>query len=147
MQRVRDAREHRGYSVSELAAITRIAPRLIISLEADEYDGFPAEVFIRGFLRNCARELALDADSLVNRYLQHRGLAPLSSETPADRDGDDSLSIEDLFAAAKLPRLSYFFAILAIILGLGLSIVIFGHPEAEQLSDSEDAEIWDGDTP
>jgi len=146
---LRDAREHRGYSVKELAAITRISPRLIDALETDDYTDFPAEVFVRGFLRNCARELDLDADSLVDLYLQHQGLEPATRPVDESADGDAAVgSIEDLFAAAKLPRLSYFFAILAIILGLGLSVVIFGQPDAQQLTDGDEAvEIQDESSP
>ena len=62
---LRRAREARGMTIGELSTITRITPRLLTSLENDAYDDFPAEVFVRGFLKNCARELDLDPDKLI----------------------------------------------------------------------------------
>ena len=143
---LRDAREDRGYSVKELAAITRIAPKHIEALEADHYDNFPAEVFAQGFIRNCARELELDADALINSYREHRGLEPLP-QVVDDTEARD-FSIEELFENARLPRLSYFFAVLAILLGLGLALVIFGQPQAQQLTEGiEGPEVMDVESP
>lgn len=139
---LRNAREQRGVSIKELAAVTRISPRLLVALEADDHDAFPAEIFVRGFLKNCARELRIDADTLLSAYARHtqkgapvakRHVAAEPAAAPEEAEGN----LGGLFdGAARLPGFSYAIAILAIILGLGLSILIFGSTEPEQLSNT-----------
>jgi cytoskeletal protein RodZ len=133
---LREARERRGMSVRELAAVTRIAPKSIEALEADDYERLPAEVFVRGFLKNCARELEMDAHELLGLYFLRTGIEPSRGVVEADPKDeiDEHTSVESLFAASRMPRLSYVAAVLAIILGLGLSLLIFGQPATEQLS-------------
>jgi cytoskeleton protein RodZ len=133
---LRKAREQRGVSIKEMAAVTRISPRLINALENDDYDAFPAEVFVRGFLRNCGRELRMDDEALVAAYDQRNGKT-LRKKAPAAAEADSSTSsLGTLFEGARLPRFAYVIAVLAIILGLGLSILIFGNSQPEQLSNS-----------
>jgi cytoskeleton protein RodZ len=137
---LRRAREAQGISAKQLAAITRIAPRLVNSLEDDRYGDLPGEVFVRGFLRNCARELRLDPDALVGCYDQRTGRAPRPG--PADELRDDESAIGGLFDGRRWPRASYLIAVLAIMLGLGLSLLIFGDPEPERLSNHHDGPTW-----
>jgi len=133
---LRRAREERGMSTRELAAVTRIAPRLVADLERDHYEDFPAEVFVRGFLKNCARELKLDPDELVALYQRHTGRTSQPSLDEQIRENEEP-EMGSLFDGPRWPRTSYVLAILAIVLGLGLSLLIFGDSEPERLSDSE----------
>jgi cytoskeleton protein RodZ len=48
---LRELRTRRGVSLEEIARTTRVAQRYLESLETDTYDGLPAPVFIRGFIR------------------------------------------------------------------------------------------------
>jgi cytoskeletal protein RodZ len=137
---LRKAREAQGISARELAAITRIAPRLVHSLEEDRYDDLPAEVFVRGFLRNCARELRLDPNELVALYEHRTGR---TSRLPlAEEIRDNEPEVGGLFDGHHWPRASYLIAILAIVLGLGLSLLIFGDPEPVQLSNHHSGPSW-----
>lgn len=62
---VRAAREAASLSVDDVAQQLKLAPRQVLALEADEYDKLPGRTFVRGFLRNYARLLGLDADALL----------------------------------------------------------------------------------
>lgn len=62
---VRGAREAAGLSVDDVAQQLKLAPRQVQALEADEYDKLPGRTFVRGFLRNYARLLGLDANALL----------------------------------------------------------------------------------
>ncbi len=59
------AREARGLSQADVADKLKLTSRQIEALEADEYDKLPAMVFVRGFIRNYARLVGLDAEALV----------------------------------------------------------------------------------
>ncbi len=63
--RLRQAREARGLSLEQMEEVTKIRRRYLQALEEEDYGQFPAEVFIRGFLRNYAVALGLDADEIL----------------------------------------------------------------------------------
>jgi len=62
---LRNARIERGLTISQAAQDTRISPRFLEALEAEQFDSLPAPVYVRGFLRSYANYLRLDAAPLV----------------------------------------------------------------------------------
>jgi cytoskeleton protein RodZ len=58
-------RRKQGLSVPDVARSLKLAPRQVEALEADNYAALPGPMFVRGFIRNYARVLGLDADALV----------------------------------------------------------------------------------
>ena len=65
---LRGAREDAGLSLRELAARTKIKVSTLEAMERGEFDRLPRGVFMRGFLRACARELSLDPETVVASY-------------------------------------------------------------------------------
>jgi hypothetical protein len=65
---LRQGREQRGISIDEVARITKIQARILERLESGRLEGLPADVFVRGFVRNVARCVGLDEDEAVRRY-------------------------------------------------------------------------------
>ncbi len=65
---LRAARENRDLSLAQVEKQTRIRIHYLAALEADEYAELPSAVQARGFLRNYARFLGLDADNLEARF-------------------------------------------------------------------------------
>lgn len=66
---LRTQREARGVSIRDIADATKISQRYLEALETDRFDALPAEVFVRGFLREYGRIVGLDPDEVVNVYL------------------------------------------------------------------------------
>lgn len=62
---LREAREHLGLSVADVANQIKFAPRQIEAIEADDYQHLPEEAFLRGFIRSYAKILQLDAQKLL----------------------------------------------------------------------------------
>lgn len=62
---VREAREAAGLSIDDVAQHLKLAPRQVQALESDDYAQLPGRTFVRGFLRNYARLLGLDAGALL----------------------------------------------------------------------------------
>lgn len=60
-----DARAGRNLTVAEVAQQLKLSATQVDALEADAYDRLPGPVFVRGFVRNYARLLELDAEPLV----------------------------------------------------------------------------------
>ena len=67
-ERLRQRRQDRGLTLDDLAARTRIAPRVLQAIEREEFDAVPSGIFLRGHLRACARELGMNPESLVDQY-------------------------------------------------------------------------------
>jgi cytoskeletal protein RodZ len=65
---LKNARLTKGYSLAEAAAMTRISRTMLRHLEHDRFEEFNAEVFVRGHLRNYAREVGADPEKVVHAY-------------------------------------------------------------------------------
>lgn len=64
-ERLRAAREALGLDVATVAASLKLSKRQIDALEAGDWSKLPGNTFIRGFVRNYARVVQLDADQLL----------------------------------------------------------------------------------
>ncbi len=67
-EELRREREIRGISLKEIADATKISKRFLEAIERNDHRILPAPVFTRGFIREYARYLGLNADEIVNRY-------------------------------------------------------------------------------
>jgi cytoskeleton protein RodZ len=67
-ERLRTARLAAGLDKDKVAAQLHLKPGQIDELERDQYDGFAARVFVRGYLRNYARLVDLSADSVLEAF-------------------------------------------------------------------------------
>lgn len=67
-KRLRIARQAKGMSRSDIATHLHVSQSIVQALENDDHDGLPEPVFVRGYLRNYARLLGLDADGILARY-------------------------------------------------------------------------------
>jgi cytoskeletal protein RodZ len=65
---LRREREIRGISLKEISDATKISKRFLEALERNDHRTLPAPVFTRGFVREYARYVGLNAEELVNRY-------------------------------------------------------------------------------
>ncbi|MFI4903721.1 MAG: helix-turn-helix domain-containing protein [Burkholderiales bacterium] len=59
------ARESAGLSVDAVAAQLKLAPRQVRALESGDFAALPGRTFVRGFMRNYARFLDVDADKVL----------------------------------------------------------------------------------
>ena len=64
---------HQGLSLGDIARQLKLSVRQVEALERDDHGGFPGVVFVRGFLRNYAKLLRLDPDSLVAQAIDRAG--------------------------------------------------------------------------
>ena len=59
------ARERQGLSVSDVARQLKLAVRQVEALEADDFKSLPRITFVRGFIRNYAKLVQIDAEPLL----------------------------------------------------------------------------------
>ena len=127
---LKQERERRAMSVSELSRVTRIPVLSLEALESDRFDELPGEVFVRGFLKAYAQAVGLLPADVLARYTSSRRIAyvtPLPVQTPlqAAREGQ-----------GKRFGVAIAFVLLLILLSLALSIVLKprGHDVPTELS-------------
>jgi cytoskeleton protein RodZ len=74
--RLREAREKRGLSLSQVEESTRIRRAFLEALEEERFDDLPGDVYARGFIRNYAHFLGLEPEGLIGAYRKATGIAP-----------------------------------------------------------------------
>lgn len=76
-QRLRTAREARGWTHADVAARLRLSTQLIGRLESDHYAGLTDGVFLRGYLGSYARLVGIPVEAANRIAAAHTQTAPL----------------------------------------------------------------------
>jgi len=79
---LRLAREQRGISLDTLSQKTKINPIALRSIEDNDIQKLPGGIFLRGFLRAYAREVGLDVEETVTRYIAQFEPRQLTADQP-----------------------------------------------------------------
>lgn len=80
-EHLKTAREEKGFSFDQVVHDTNISREYIHALEEDNFDFFPAEAYLIGFLRNYSEYLGLDPSKMVGIYKNYK-----ISEEPVPMD-------------------------------------------------------------
>lgn len=65
---LRSARESQGLSIQDIASRLRLGPKQIEALETDNFSALPEPTIVRGFIRNYAKQLKINAEPLLDAY-------------------------------------------------------------------------------
>lgn len=77
---LRQAREARGWSVTEVASQLNLTRQRLEQLEAGEFEKLPGHTFSRGYLRAYAKLLGIDSQALVSAFDAKIGSKEIASE-------------------------------------------------------------------
>ena len=66
---LRMAREQQGLSLDVISQRTKIGTEKLRAIEENDIQRLPSGIFLRGFVRAYAREVGLDVEDTVNRYI------------------------------------------------------------------------------
>ncbi len=80
-EKLRQAREERGITLSEVAEQTRISPQYIESIEHDDYRSLPGGIFNKGFVKSFAKYVGVNEQEALADYSD---LITESTATPDD---------------------------------------------------------------
>jgi cytoskeletal protein RodZ len=67
-EKLRQAREERGISISEVAEQTRISPHYLDLIENDDYRTLPGGIFNKGFVKSYAKYVGIDEQEALQDY-------------------------------------------------------------------------------
>ena len=130
-------RLEKGIDLKDVSKETKIGMDYLLMIEKEDHDLFPAEVFVKGFLRAYAQVIAADGDEAVKRYLSSRGVFKEAVGFDADlkRSGQ-----------AFWPRLMLSLgALLGIIILSVLLISVFSHRPSSDNSELKSTRATDRD--
>ena len=82
-RRLRSERERRRITLESIAANTKISVSLLKALERDDVSRWPSGIFRRSFVRSYAEAIGLDADEILQEFLE-RHPDPFAQTRPND---------------------------------------------------------------
>lgn len=77
-----DARQRRGFSREEVTRLTQIPVRSLQKLEESDYSTLPADVYVKGFLKNLAEAYKVEPEVLIEQFEKERGVARSLKKIP-----------------------------------------------------------------
>jgi cytoskeletal protein RodZ len=77
---LREKRKEKKIPLKKISQATRIREKYLEALEEEDYGVFPAEVYLKGFLRTYANYLGLDGNELVHIYEQEHPAQDIKPE-------------------------------------------------------------------
>jgi cytoskeleton protein RodZ len=84
---LREAREARRMTRDEVAQVLKLTPRQVAAIENEEFDLLPGATFARGFVRNYARMLGIDAAPLLRALDQRLTSGEVDLSPPSNAEG------------------------------------------------------------
>src|SRR4051794_18032436 len=81
-EKLRQAREQKGFTLSEVAEQTRISPLYLESIENDDYGILPGGIFNKGFVKSYAKFVGINEQEALLDYTR------LISATEEPNDGE-----------------------------------------------------------
>ncbi len=131
-EKLRQAREARGISISEVAEQTRISSLYLESIENDNYKPLPGGIFNKGFVKSYAKFIGVDEQEALSDY------ARLASENEIATEHDlkvyrPEVLTDDNSSRSMLPTIVFAGIILALMTG-GILFVLnyLQNPENSQ---------------
>ena len=112
-EKLRQAREARGVSISEVAEQTRISALYLECIENDDYRTLPGGIFNKGFVKSFAKTVGVDENEALQDYAQliaNQG-TPVADEPKTYRS---EVLTDERAASSSLPTI----IIAVVILGL-----------------------------
>ncbi|MCK4533618.1 helix-turn-helix domain-containing protein [bacterium] len=128
--RLREIREEKKLSFGDIEQAIKIREKYLRALEEENYEIFPAEIYVTGFLSSYSKYLGLDEDDVVKNYWR----------THQEKDHLNKPR-EDLVKVTKTNNSSLFVKKTGIIIGvaLGSALLLFSFFWSKSESNKKDA--------
>ena len=120
-EKLYEAREERGLSISEVAEQTKISPHYIESIERDDYKPLPGGIFNKGFIKSFAKTVGIDEQEALTDYARQAAAADIEIENDQKLYRPEVLT-DDNSGRSMIPTI----IIAALILGLMTAGILFG---------------------
>lgn len=120
-EKLRQAREAKGISISEVSEQTRISSLYLESIENNDYRNLPGGIFNKGFVKSYAKYVGVDEKEALQDYVKLMSEQEIP-EVQETRSYRPEVLTDDRSGSSMLPNLIF----AAIILGLLTAGVLYG---------------------
>jgi cytoskeletal protein RodZ len=120
-EKLRQAREERGFTVSEVSEQTRISSLYLESIENDDYSNLPGGIFNKGFVKSYAKFVGINEQEALLDYTR------LISAVEGEDDGELKQYKPEIFTDEGGGRSMFpTFVVAVLILGAMTAAILFG---------------------
>lgn len=145
-QKLSRKRRSMGVEIPDVERATKIRAKYIHSLEHDNYEALPADVYVRGFLKNYTQFLGLDYDKILDVYKRERGIEENIKKATGKAPIVKPLKVPKFVITPKSIIISLVvFSILAVVFYIGWQFRVFSAPPKLQISSPADNTALDTD--
>ena len=128
-EKLKKLRSERRISLNEVSRYTRIPLKYLEYLDEGNYAKLPADVYVKGFLKNYADFLGVDEKIFIKSYEKERGISKSIEKIKRGSDDDkknrlESISISSYVITPKI--IITFVVVILIIVGIGYLYREFG---------------------
>src|SRR5829696_4593622 len=137
-EKLRQAREERGISVSEVAEQTRISSLYLKSIEDDNYKPLPGGIFNKGFVKAYAKYVGIDEQEALQDYARLVAQNDEIVESAPPKYRPEVLTDDARSASSLVPTIVFAGIILALMTGGILFVVnyIQNQPDSPPVTDN-----------
>jgi len=132
-EKLRQAREEKGFTLSEVADQTRISSLYLESIENDDYRTLPGGIFNKGFVKSYAKFVGLDEQEALLDYSRLLSDSAVSEESELKLYKPEVLT-DDRSAASMAPTIILAVVILALMTGGILFLVNYLRQPSEPVA-------------
>lgn len=129
-EKLRQAREARGLTLSEVSEQTRISTLYLESIENDDYRGLPGGIFNKGFVKSYAKFVGIKEEDALADYAQFMAQANLAEETELKLYKPEVLT-DDRSGPSMTPTIIVALVILALMTGGILLLLNYLQPPTD----------------
>lgn len=137
-EKLRQAREKRGVTITEVAEQTRISPHYIELIELDDYRTLPGGIFNKGFIKSYAKFVGVDESEALQDYSR------LITAQTGDASDDPKtyrpeVLTDDRSSSSRLPTVVFAIVILGLMTGGVLLLVNYIQSNPSALSSASNS--------
>lgn len=136
-EKLRQAREGRGISISEVSEQTRISSQYLECIENDDYKPLPGGIFNKGFVKSYARFVGLDEQEAMSDY--GKLVAANAAAEEADQRYRPEVLTDYNTSGSMVPTIIFAGIILALMTGGILFLVNYLQEQSNQTRASDTA--------
>ena len=116
-EKLRQAREERGISISEVAEQTRISKQYLECIENNDYKILPGGIFNKGFLKSFAKYVGVDEQEALRDYTQLMTEHGDGAELEDPKNYRPEVLTDDYARASSIPTIIFAIVMLGLLAG------------------------------
>ena len=117
-EKLKKLRSDKRISLGEVSRVTKIRLEYLECLEDGRYQGLPADVYVRGFLKSYGEFLLVDEENLIRLYEKEKGIKKNLEKSKTGAEGEVKMKTINLSIFVFTPKKIALFLLPILVLAL-----------------------------